>query len=149
MQNVFSEENIKIISQVDNWQKAVEIACQPLLEEKKITQKYVTNIIKSVKKYGPYMVLTDYFALMHAKPGEGVNQLAMSLLVVKEPIDLEGKKVKIFLILACPDSKSHIKTLKEVAGVLMDQCNFELILKGTKSQIIDLFQKKEMDGGKK
>ena len=45
---------------------------------------------------------------MHAKPGDGVNCLGMSLLTTNQAFDLKGKPVKIVLVLAATDSKSHL-----------------------------------------
>lgn len=61
-----------------------------------ITHTYLENMIRSVEENGPYMVLADYFALMHAKPGLGVNEQSMSLLVVKDAVDMKGKPIHIF-----------------------------------------------------
>lgn len=132
-------EHIQVTASVANWQEAVHIASQPLIEEKLITNQYIENMITSVKENGPYMVLSDYFALMHARPGEGVNQESMSLLVTKEQVDLEGKPVKIFLILAAENSQSHLESLQNVMAIFMDDEKYQTILSGNKEAIINLF----------
>lgn len=137
---MFSENNIQVIAQAPNWLAAVQQASQPLLETKVITEQYVTNMIASVKQNGPYMVLADYFALMHARPGVGVNKMGMSLLISKEPVDLVGKPVKIFLIMAAMDNTSHLKSLQKIMSVFMDDQAYQTILSGDKEQIIKLFQ---------
>lgn len=137
---MFSENNIQVIAQAPNWLAAVQQASQPLLETKVITEQYVTNMIASVKQNGPYMVLADYFALMHARPGVGVNEMGMSLLISKEPVDLVGKPVKIFLIMAAIDNTSHLKSLQKIMSVFMDDQAYQTILSGDKEQIIKLFQ---------
>lgn len=137
---MFSENNIQVIAQAPNWLAAVQQASQPLLETKVITEQYVTNMIASVKQNGPYMVLADYFALMHARPGVGVNEMGMSLLISKEPVDLVGKPVKIFLIMAAMDNTSHLKSLQKIMSVFMDDQAYQTILSGDKEQIIKLFQ---------
>ncbi|AEB31189.1 PTS family L-ascorbate (L-asc) porter component IIA (plasmid) [Carnobacterium sp. 17-4] len=139
LQELLSENHIKVIDYVENWKQAVEIASEPLIKENLISHIYVENMISSVQDNGPYMVLTDYFALMHAKPGEGVNQQSMSLLVTRNEIDLEGKPVKIFLILAAEDSQSHLKGLQDVIAIFMDKNKYQTILNGQKKDIIELF----------
>ena len=131
---------IETTNQILTWQEAVQLASQPLLNEKAIDQQYVTNMIHSVEENGPYMVLADYFALMHARPGEGVFHRGMSLLVTKNEIDLAGKPVRIFLVLAAKDSQSHLESLQEIMEVFMDQEKYQLILNGDKEQICQLFQ---------
>ena len=96
MEGYLPKKHIKVIEQASDWKSAVLLASQPLLKEKLITQEYIDNMIASVHEHGPYMVLTDYFALMHAKAGVGVNEQSMSLLVTKSQVDMEGKPIKIF-----------------------------------------------------
>lgn len=97
-------------------------------------------MIDSVYQNGPYMVLADYFALMHAKPGIGVCKQSMSLLVTKNEVDLAGKPIKIFLVLAATDSASHLESLQEIMEVFMDEEKYQLILKGNLTDVIQVFQ---------
>ena len=121
------EKHIQTDETVTDWRSAVKLASQPLLDEALITSAYIEAMIQSVEENGPYMVLADYFALMHARPGEGVLEQSMSLLVTKQPIDLEGKPVRIFLVLAAADSQSHLESLKEIMAIFMDEEKYNFI----------------------
>ncbi len=140
LRQLLPEKHIKVVDSIDNWKDAVNLASKPLQEEDLITPIYVENMIKSVKNNGPYMVLADYFALMHAQAGKGVKKQSMSLLVTKEAIDLEGKPVKIFLILAAEDNQSHLKSLQEIMEVFMDEQKYQIVLSGDRTKIINLFK---------
>lgn len=133
-------DQVIVVENAHDWRNAIDIACEPLLEKKYIERQYIKNMKQSVINNGPYMVLTDYFALMHAKAGEGVVRQCMSLLVTKEEVSLEGKPVKIFLILAAEDNDKHLNYLQNIMKIFMDQSNFELILQGNKGKIIELFK---------
>lgn len=135
------EDQIQLIESAADWIEAVEIASKPLLKKKMIAYTYVENMIKNVKDNGPYMVLADYFALMHAKPGEGVHQPSMSLLVTKEEVLMEGKPVRIFLVLAAKDHESHLESLQEVLTVFMDEKRYRAILEGSRETIIRFFER--------
>ena len=126
------EKHIQTDETVTDWRSAVKLASQPLLDEALITSAYIEAMIQSVEENGPYMVLADYFALMHARPGEGVLEQSMSLLVTKQPIDLEGKPVRIF--------ESHLESLKEIMAIFMDEEKYNVILNGDREQICQLFQ---------
>lgn len=139
IQNMLTKDHIQVVDSVSNWQEAVDLASQPLLDKELITQTYVDNMKKSVADNGPYMVLTDYFALMHAKAGEGVNTQCMSLLVTKEEVSLEGKPVKIFLVLAAENSESHLESLQSIMSVFMDEAKYQTIISGNKEVINKLF----------
>lgn len=134
------KEHIQVKESIGLWQEAVTIASQPLLDDGSITEVYINNMIQSVYENGPYMVLADYFALMHAKPGIGVNEQSMSLLVTKENVDLEGKPIKIFLVLAAIDSASHLRSLQEIMSIFMDEEKYRIILKGDLKEISQLFK---------
>ena len=140
LMNYLPKEHIQVKDKISTWQEAVKITSQPLLEEKKITPVYVENMIDSVYQNGPYMVLADYFALMHAKPGIGVCKQSMSLLVTKNEVDLAGKPIKRFLVLAATDSASHLESLQEIMEVFMDEEKYQLILKGNLTDVIQVFQ---------
>lgn len=140
LMNYLPKEHIQVKDTISTWQEALKLASQPLLEEKRITPVYVKNMIESVYENGPYMVLADYFALMHAKPGIGVCKQSMSLLVTKNKVDLDGKPIKIFLVLAATDSASHLESLQEIMEVFMDEEKYQLILKGNLTDIIQLFK---------
>lgn len=138
--NIFNNKNVQVLDSVNNWLDAVKIASRPLIDDGSIEKVYVENMIKSVEDNGPYMVLADYFALMHAKPGVGVNKMAMSLLVVKNPVNLDGKDVKIFLVMAAIDSSSHLKSLQKIMNIFMDDEAYKIILNGNKKTIVSLFE---------
>lgn len=137
---LLTENRIQVIEDAPDWQAAVKQASQPLIQAHTITEKYVENMIKSVKENGPYMVLADYFALMHARPGDGVNKMGMSLLVSKEPINLAGKPIKIFFVMAAVDNVSHLKSLQKIMTVFMDEASYQTILEGNRKQIVELFK---------
>lgn len=133
-------DNIEVVEKVDSWQDAVRLACEPLIKKSLITDQYIESIIKSVYENGPYMVLDDYFALMHARPGDGVNKTSLSLLVTKEEISLESKPVKIFLVLAAEDNKSHLNKLQRIIQIFMDKDKYQIILNGDIEKIQKLFK---------
>ena len=127
---------------VDNWKSAIELAAKPLLEEGTIEQTYVDQMIASVEEHGPYIVLADEFALPHASAASGVHELSMSLLIVKEPVDLLGKPVRLFMVLATIDNSSHMKALASLTEILYDDANMKLFQSGDISAIMKLIQDK-------
>ena len=59
LKKLLPEDHIETTNQILTWQEAVQLASQPLLNEKAIDQQYVANMIHSVEENGPYMVLAD------------------------------------------------------------------------------------------
>lgn len=132
---------IQITQHAENWQEAIRLAAQPLLDDHSIEASYVDAMIESVNRFGPYIVLDDYFALPHAKPEGKVNWLAMSLLVVKEEVDLVGHPVNVFLVLATVDSSSHLDALANLSDILSERENLQLFRKGDKEEILALLNR--------
>lgn len=140
LKDILLEENIIYKNFVDNWQQAVDIAAEPLLRDESIELNYIEKMKENVNKYGNYMVLKDNFALMHARPEDGVNKTGFSLLKLKNSVDMEGKNVKIFLVLSAVDKEKHIEALSDLTKILSDKENFDIFLNGDKKDIINLIK---------
>ncbi|HFL2402383.1 TPA: transcription antiterminator [Clostridioides difficile] len=141
LKELINAESVNIIKNVRDWKEAIKIASKPLLEDNSIEELYIENMIKSVEKYGPYIVLADRFALPHASSKEGVNKLAMSLLIVEDEVDLLGKPVNIFMVLAAVDNTTHIRALASLSEMMYEEENVKLIINGDKSSILELINK--------
>lgn len=141
LKELINAERVNIIKSVRDWKEAIKIASKPLLEDNSIEELYIENMIKSVEKYGPYIVLADRFAIPHASSKEGVNKLAMSLLIVEDEVDLLGKPVNIFMVLAAVDNTTHIRALASLSEMMYEEENVKLIINGDKSSILELINK--------
>lgn len=142
LKELLNEKRIRTVDHVDNWKSAIALAAKPLLEEGAIEPAYVDSMIASVEEHGPYIVLADEFALPHASAASGVHELSMSLLIVKEPVDLLGKPVRLFMVLATIDNSSHMKALASLTEILYDDVNMKLFQSGDVSAIMNLIQEK-------
>lgn len=135
---LLSEKHIQIIDQIQDWEAAIALAAKPLLAEGLIEESYIEAMIGALKKHGPYIVLGDYFALPHAQGGSGVNQLSMALLNVGQEVDLLGKPVKSFLVLASRDNTEHMEALMSLSNLLMDEANLKKFVHGNKEEVLEL-----------
>ena len=138
LKDLITKDRINIVQNVDSWQDAIKLASKPLLDDNSITQSYVDAMIESVNTHGPYIVLDDYFALPHASPSAGVNKLAMSLLIVREDVDLVGKPTNVFLVLSAVDTTTHLDALANLSDVLCERKNIEIFRKGNPDDILKL-----------
>ena len=130
---ILSLDHILTGVRVENWQQAVKVAGQILVEKGSITSQYIDNMIQAVYDMGPYMVLMSHFALAHAAPCEAVLRDDMSLIILDEPVVFGSPNdpVKVVLCLACKDKESHISALSKVAEALMDEAVFDAIMKAS------------------
>ena len=141
LKDLITERRINVVDHVASWEEGIQVAAQPLVDDHSIETSYITAMIDSVNKYGPYIVLDDYFALPHAKANVGVNRLGMSLLVVKNEVNLLGNPVNIFLVLATVDTTSHLTALGTLSDILCERKNIDVFRAGDKQKILDLINR--------
>ncbi|MGY4787674.1 PTS sugar transporter subunit IIA [Bacillus sp. OHL2] len=124
LNDLLTEQTIKLHQTADTWQEAITKAAQPLLEQNAIKPSYVEAMIQSVHQNGPYIVIAPQVAIPHARPEDGVNKLSMTLMSFKQPISFskDGKKqVRLVIVLAAIDSMSHLKALKQLTMLLSEE----------------------------
>ena len=138
LNKLLNHKKIQVVSKVDTWEDAIALASDPLVEDGSIKRMFINEMIENIKKFGPYIVIADYFALPHASSSTNVNRLSMSLLIVEEPVDLLGKPVNVFLVLATTDNSSHMKALASLSEILYVKENIEVFRSGNKDSIMEL-----------
>lgn len=114
-------ENIRVNQKASDWEDAIRIAGNLLVECGSITPEYIDNMIQNVHELGPYIVLMPQFALAHAAPCEAVKKSDMSIITLQDEVDFHSDNgpVQIVLCLACTDQESHIERLQSIAVKLM------------------------------
>lgn len=116
-------ENIRVLQQAQNWEEAIRLSGNLLVQCGSITSQYVENMIESVKTLGPYIVMMPHFALAHAAPCEAVLVSDISIITLKEGVNFNTDKdpVRVIMTLACVDKQAHIERLQSIAMKLMEE----------------------------
>lgn len=126
LSDLMSCNHISICTKSILFDEAVKMAYKPLLEENKIEDRYVEEIISLTKEHGPYMVLGKGIMLAHAKPSDGVNSIGMCLMLLKQCVEIpqikndKSVKVKLIVGLAPVDSVSHLKALSNLMSKIQN-----------------------------
>jgi len=97
-----AEHNIQILSSVDSWEEAIQIAAKPLLAENYVEQRYVNRMIAAVKQFGTYMCLVEDVAFVHAGTEDGIKENCCAILALNKPVifgDRNSKLVKYIVII--------------------------------------------------
>lgn len=127
-----TRELVQFEEKIDSWEKAIELASNPLLLNGSIDESYIKAMIENVKNLGPYIVLMPRVAMPHARPDDGVKKTGISLLVVKEKVLFKtDKSANIFLVLAAEDAANHLTLLQEISDFLSKEENIETLLSAT------------------
>lgn len=136
--DVLTKDKIIVKDQVDSWEEAIESAAQPLLTQKYIESSYIDSMIQSVKTLGPYIVIAPHVAIAHARPGNDVHQVGLSLLKLDEAINFstDSHYVELVFVLSATDSTSHLTVLQNLAQLLGQQENIEALLEASNEEEI-------------
>lgn len=77
----------------NTWQEAIEVSCEKLLNRGYISNTYIEEIIKSVKEYGPYIVILPNIAMPHAEGNfDSVYKSGISFTKFKQPVKFFDEK---------------------------------------------------------
>lgn len=130
LRDILNPGRIILMEQADDWKHAIEAASAPLVRDGSISSDYTDAMISNVTEFGPYIFITPEIALAHAKPENGVNQMAISLLIMrKEVLFFEGYRAKIIIVLAPVDNESHLTALKDIVAFFSESGNLKKLLK--------------------
>ncbi|RWZ51330.1 BglG family transcription antiterminator [Halobacillus fulvus] len=142
--DLLKENTLQLKDNVEDWEEAIRVAATPLYEDGSIEQDYIEAMIRNVKELGPYIVLAPRIALPHARPEEGVNQLGMSLLRLKEPVrfsEQEKHSAQLIIVLAAIDNQTHLKALAQLTNILgNEEAVDQLIEAETKERLMEIIE---------
>lgn len=142
---LLSKNNIQIVEEVSNWQEAIKVAANPLIENRIIEEVYVDAMIRHVEKNGPYIIIAPEVALPHAKPEEGANGVGISMLVLKKPVFFSSEsrhQVKVMFVLSSIDQVTHLRAMSELTALLSAGHNLEKLKRCTSvEEIWSILQK--------
>ncbi|KIL49626.1 BglG family transcription antiterminator [Jeotgalibacillus soli] len=115
LSDLITPETIILKDRVKNWQNAINIAAEPLLKKGVITENYVAAMHRQHPEMAPHMVLRMNIAIPHAGPEDGVNEVGMSLLKIKEGLPFnEDQKVHFIVVIAAVDKSRHLNALLQL-----------------------------------
>lgn len=140
---ILSADKVQIKEQVDNWEQGIALAAQPLLNQDYFEQSYITSMIDSVKKLGPYIVIAPEIAIAHARPNDEVNKIGLSLLKLNQHINFsdEGHYASLIFVLSAVDNEGHLEILRHLATTLGDQEVVNQLLKAQEvKDILNIFK---------
>lgn len=124
LDEVLTNDFIKLNVEAENWEQAVRVGGEILKNNDVIEEKYIENMINSVKTLGPYIVIAPGIAMPHARPDESVKKIGMSLITLNKPINFGNKDndpVRMVVCLCAVDHSSHLKALSELVTFLGDK----------------------------
>lgn len=117
-------DTVRTNVKVRNWEEAVRFGGKLLKDRGVIKQKYIETMVNTVKELGTYIVIAPNIAMPHASSKDGVNEIGLSLITLKNPVEFghpENDPVKIVICLAAVDHSSHLKALQDLMDFLKEE----------------------------
>ena len=118
---ILDEDSIELNRKADNWEEAVRLGGELLLNKGIVTKDYIEAMIENVKEMGPYIVVLPGIAMPHARPEMGALDIGLSIVTLKEPVIFGNEKndpVKVIISLSAIDETSHMRALEELMNVM-------------------------------
>lgn len=131
-------ENVRFVDHFDDWRQAIRESLKSLEQGGYVSPEYAENIIKDTLEVGPYYVLTNNVALIHARPEEGAIRTQLSITRLEQPFYFKADEipdsgmpvwpVRLIFSLAAENSDSHVDIIRIIASVCMDDDAVEALL---------------------
>lgn len=118
--HLLQPEHIQLDVECSTYEEAIYQSAQKLLTDGYMEESYIQAMIRSVKEYGPYIVISEGFAAPHAGINDGSNRVGMNLIRLKDPIDFLGKPVNFVCCLSVVDAKKHFNAFFHLVNMLAD-----------------------------
>ncbi|RAK06941.1 PTS system ascorbate-specific IIA component [Halanaerobium saccharolyticum] len=139
--DLLKSQNIEVNVKAADWKEVVDKTGDLLLKSGQIEGKYIEAMKQSIIDNGPYVVIGEGIALLHARPEDGVNENCLSLITLKEPVEFGNKNndpVKIAFAFGTVDNDKHVKTISELSVVLMEESAVDTIAEmGSAEEILE------------
>ena len=87
--------NFQIDANEIDWYKATKKAITPLIENGFVKVEYEEAIMENLKRAGSKFIISPYIILPHARPEQGVNKNAISVLLLKHSVYYENSREPI------------------------------------------------------
>lgn len=106
-----------------NWQDAIRLAGRGLVDSGATKPGYTDEMIETVNKLGPYIVIAPGLALAHSRPSDSVMRSGLSWVRLAEPVEFGSKNndpVSLVIGLAGRDENEHLEVMSAIASALVN-----------------------------
>lgn len=120
---------VQIKSSAKDWQDAITMSAQPLLQAGTIEERYIDAMIESVHENGAYICLMPQIAMPHARSEKGALGTGVAVTKLQTPIMFpEDNEISLLLCLAAADKDQHTETLQALSEFFIDEDLVEEVL---------------------
>lgn len=117
-------ECIQIGLEPHDWESAVHLSAQPLVDGGYLEARYVDAMISNIHEMGPYIVIMPGVAMPHSLPQDGVINSCLGISVLKKPVSFGNEAndpVRIILTLGALDNQEHMKEMSDLINLFSNE----------------------------
>lgn len=106
-----------------DWREAVRFAGEALVSSGVTRPDYTDEMIDTIDRLGPYIVIAPGVALAHSRPSPAVLRAGVSWVSLARPVEFgngANDPVALVIGLAAPDHDGHLELMAALAHVLAD-----------------------------
>lgn len=149
LSDLLTEEFIQLDVEAETWQEAIEKASENLLNKGYINNNYIQSMIKNVEENGPYIVISEGFAIPHSAIDEGGMKIGFNLVRLKNPVSFNAgllDPIKYVCVINAVDNEKHLNALFNLINLLQIS-EFKEALNNAKSnkeiaKVIETFERR-------
>lgn len=119
LSGILSENKVVFKNDVKDWKEAINILGNILQKNGSINNKYTQSMIDNIENLGPYIIIDDNIALPHSQSLGNIYKTDISLLILKEAVDIKGRMAKIFFCFSTSDEKNHLEILNDIYKLIL------------------------------
>ncbi|GEO46474.1 transcription antiterminator BglG [Companilactobacillus paralimentarius] len=134
LRELLTLRNIKImhVNKNTTWLDVLHTGCRMLSQQEIIEPRYENEIVKLIKKYGPYMLISDDIFMAHASPKNGSNRVGISMVLLDNPVIIAEKNQKVnvscMFVLSPGSNHEHDRVLEELISIVRNTEKINKIL---------------------
>ena len=114
---------IRLRVSVPDWRDAVRASGDALVAAGVTTPGYTDEMIATIERLGPYLVIAPGIALAHSRPSESVLRPGISWVSLATPVEFGNEAndpVTVVIGLAALDHDRHLELMAALAAALAD-----------------------------
>lgn len=144
--------HITLDVECSDWRNAVIKSAEKMIENGFIEEQYVDAMIKNIEENGPYIVLSEGFAVPHEGILQGSLKVGMNLIRLKNPVPFGEESldpVEFVCCLSTIDKNTHLKAFFSLVNIFnMKEFKAELRECKTSVEAATLIKKYEYEVSK-
>lgn len=145
--HMLDEKTICLHVDARDWEEAIRICAQPMIDHAYIKPTYVEEIIRIMKVEGPFVVITKHVALPHAKPKAGAMRRGIGIGVLAHPIvfgNAELDPIRYVFTLSATDNESHLTAMSQLLDLFNKKSFFKMLENASEASDVMSYIKNEV-----